>query len=261
MTQLLENKTAILYGSGGLGRAVARTFAAEGARVFLAARNPQTLAAAADEIRAAGGQVDATALDALDEQAVLEHAARVAREAGSIDISINLVSRGDVQGQALLDLSVEDFVQPVATGTRTQFITSRAAARQMVQQAGGGVVLYLTSASSGTQGPGMGGTGATDAALESYMRALAHECGPRGVRVHGIWTAGVTDVMQQEDLAEVDPNAPTVAQLDEMIAGMSLLKRAPKSQEVANVAAFLGSDSASGMTTGIANVTCGLVTG
>ena len=53
----------------------------------------------------------------------------------------------------------------------------------------------------------------------------------------------------------------SVEQLDAMISGMALLRRAPKAREIADAAAFLASDRASGMTTGIANVTCGLVTG
>jgi NAD(P)-dependent dehydrogenase (short-subunit alcohol dehydrogenase family) len=262
MTTLLAGKNAVIYGAaGGIGRTVARTFVAEGARVYLAGRTAAKVQALAAELRDAGGQAEAVGLDAIDEPAVVDHLDHVVREVGSVDVSLNLVSRGDVQGQTLLDISVDDFMQPVETGPRAAFITSRAAARHMVRQQAGGAVLYLTSGSSGMQGPGMGGTGATDGAIESYMRALANECGPQGVRVYGIWTAGVTDVMQQEDLTAVDPNAPTVEQLDAMISGMALLRRAPKAREIADAAAFLASDRASGMTTGIANVTCGLVTG
>ena len=84
---LLENKNAVIYGAGGsIGGAVARAFAREGARVFLAGRTPATLEAVAQEIRSAGGRADAAQVDALDERAVDEHADAVAADAGGIDI-------------------------------------------------------------------------------------------------------------------------------------------------------------------------------
>jgi NAD(P)-dependent dehydrogenase (short-subunit alcohol dehydrogenase family) len=144
--------------------------------------------ALAAELRGAGGQAEAVELDATDEPAVVDHLDEVVGAVGSVDVSLNLINRSDVQGQPLLDISVDDFMQPLQTGPRAAFITSRAAARHMVRQRTGGAVLYLTSASSGTQGPGMGGTGATDGAIESYMRALAHECGPQGGA--GVWHLG-----------------------------------------------------------------------
>ena len=66
---LLENKNAVIYGGGGsIGGAVARAFAREGARVFLAGRTPATLEAVAEEIRSAGGAAETAQVDALDEQ-------------------------------------------------------------------------------------------------------------------------------------------------------------------------------------------------
>ncbi len=91
---LLENKNAIIYGAGGaIGSSVAKEFAREGPRVFLAGRTRAKLEALAKEIRSAGGSAEVAELDALDEQAVEEHAREVAEKAGTIDISFNLVSR------------------------------------------------------------------------------------------------------------------------------------------------------------------------
>ena len=90
---LLENKNAVIYGGGGsIGGAVARAFAREGARVFLAGRTLATLDAVAEEIRSAGGVAETEQVDALDEQAVDEHV----RSIGRIDVSFNLITRGDV---------------------------------------------------------------------------------------------------------------------------------------------------------------------
>jgi 3-oxoacyl-[acyl-carrier protein] reductase len=94
---LLDDKTAVIYGAGGsIGGAVARAFAREGARVFLAGRTRGKLDAVADEIRSDGGSAVADVVDALDEQAVDTYVDSVAERAGRIDVSFNLISFGDV---------------------------------------------------------------------------------------------------------------------------------------------------------------------
>ena len=98
---LLENKNAVIYGGGGsIGGAVARAFAREGARVFLAGRTPATLEGVAEDIRSAGGAAETAEVDALDENAVDEHADAVAAEAGGIDISFNVITHPHTQGIA-----------------------------------------------------------------------------------------------------------------------------------------------------------------
>jgi NAD(P)-dependent dehydrogenase (short-subunit alcohol dehydrogenase family) len=259
VTQLLENKNAIIYGVGGLGRGIARTFAREGARVFLAARRAEPLAVVAAEIRADGGSVETAVVDALDETAVDAHVQAVVAEAGGVDVSFNLVSRGDVQGVPFLDISAADLRRPVADGLTTNFVTARAAGRQMVQQ-GSGVILYLTSGSSQGAAPMMGGTGPADAAVETLMRYLAAEWGPQGVRVAGVWTAAVTGTLTKESIEAVGgEGAPSPEQVEQMIAGMAALRQAPRVAQVADTAAFLASDRASGITASTVNVTCGLL--
>src|SRR3712207_8374856 len=103
---LLENKNAIIYGAGGsIGGAVAKEFAREGGSVFLTGRNRENLETVAKEIAAAGGSAEVAVVDALDEEAVDEHARAVVAQAGSIDVSFNLVSRGDVQGISLVEMT------------------------------------------------------------------------------------------------------------------------------------------------------------
>src|SRR5215468_1876708 len=114
---LLEKKNAIIYGGGGaLGGGIARAFAREGATVFLAGRTCDTLERVAADIAAAGGSAEVAVLDALDEQAVDEHARAVVARVGSLDVSVNVVSRGDVQGVPLVGMSAADFLRPVVTG-------------------------------------------------------------------------------------------------------------------------------------------------
>jgi enoyl-[acyl-carrier-protein] reductase (NADH) len=92
----------------------------------------------------------------------------------------------------------------------------------------------------------MGGTGPADAAIESFMRYLAAEVGPRGVRAVCLWTAGV--------VLENDP----LAAAKDMLVGMSMLRKRPTIQEFADMAVFLASDRASGTTASIINVNSGI---
>ncbi|HEY2667542.1 MAG TPA: SDR family oxidoreductase [Actinomycetota bacterium] len=260
MSRLLNGKVAVIYGGGGsIGSGVARTFAREGARLFLAGRTEDPLEAVAREITAAGGLADIAVLDALDEGAVDTHARDVVAKAGSLDVSFNLINRGDVQGTPLVEMTTDDLLRAVVNGLRSNFLTARAAARRMVEQ-GSGVILHLNSASGAGAMPGMGSTGPADAATEAFMRYLAAEVGPHGVRVCGIWTAGVADTLTREKLAAVGGEAvPEPQTVIEMIAGMAALRRAPRVADVAEVAAFLASDRAAGVTGTMANVTSGLV--
>ena len=236
-TPLLTGKNAIIYGSGTLGAAVARTFAREGATVFLAGRTRAGLEA----IAADGGAAHVDVVDALDDAAVNEHVRAVAAQAGSVDVVFNLTSRGDVQGTPLLDMDVDDFLAPIVVGTRAEFVIARAGARAMVEQ-GSGVILMVTSGSASVLKPSpefqMGGTGPADAAAESFMHYLAGEVGPRGVRVVGLWTAGV--------------NYP------DLMKNVSMLGRGPTVEQFADTAAFVASDRGSGITASIVNVSSGV---
>lgn len=138
MSNLLEHKNAIFYGAGGgIGSGVARAFAREGAHVLPAGRTAATLDAVASDIRAAGGQAEVAVVDALEGQAVTEHVRAVVDGFGSLDVSFNLISRGDVQGVPLLEMATADVTRPVLNGLTSGVITTRAAARRMSAQASG----------------------------------------------------------------------------------------------------------------------------
>jgi NAD(P)-dependent dehydrogenase (short-subunit alcohol dehydrogenase family) len=242
MSKLLNGKNAILYGGGGrIGAGVAKVFAREGATVFLVGRTHEPLEALAEEISGEGGKAHFAVLDALDERAVEDHARSVVEQAGSIDVSFNLITRGDVQGTPLLEMSVDDFMAPIEVGARANFITARAAARAMVRQ-GSGVILTITSGSGAVLKPSpqfsMGGTGPADAATESFLHYLAAEVGPNGVRVVGLWTAGVS--------------------YPELMAPLSMLNKGPTLEQLAETAAFVASDLGNGITGSIVNVSSGV---
>jgi 3-oxoacyl-[acyl-carrier protein] reductase len=246
---LLENRVALVYGGGGsIGRAVARAFAREGARVFLAGRTARTLDDVAEEIHAEGGSAHTGVLDALDEQAVDEYVDSVAQRAGSIDISFNLISYGDVQAP-LMDISAGDFTAPITTAVRTQFLTTRAAARHMIGRGSGVILLF------GGSGPqtvsGMGGMKIAFDAVEGLRRQWACELGPHGIRVVTLKTGGIPETL---------PAA--FAGRDDIIASIeqaALLKRTATLADVGNVAAFVASDGARTMTGSEVNISCGSI--
>jgi enoyl-[acyl-carrier-protein] reductase (NADH) len=143
-------------------------------------------------------------------------------------------------------MTTEDLLRATQTGLQSNLVTARAAARQMIEQ-GSGVILHLNSASGAAAMPGMGSTGPADAAIEAFMRC-------------GLWTAGVAETLTTDKIAEVGgENAPEASVALEMIAGMSVLRRATRLADVTEAAAFLASDRASGVTGSMTNVTAGLV--
>jgi NAD(P)-dependent dehydrogenase (short-subunit alcohol dehydrogenase family) len=102
--------------------------------------------AVAADIRAAGGSAEVAVLDATDERAVDAHVEAVAAKAASVDVSFNLISRGDVQRTPPVDMTTDDLLWAVVTGLQSNFLTARAAAHRMIEQ-GSGVILHLNSAS------------------------------------------------------------------------------------------------------------------
>src|SRR5690349_18848470 len=111
LAMLMENKVCIIYGAGGpIGGTIARGFAREGARVFLAGRTQSKLDQVADDIRANGGRADTAVVDALDEKQITAYVDSVIEAAGQIDVSVNVIGIGDVQ-QPLMDIQLENFLQ------------------------------------------------------------------------------------------------------------------------------------------------------
>ncbi len=260
---LLKNKTAVIYGNGAIGGAVARVFAREGATVHLVGRSRAKLDAVAHDIAAAGGKVETAQLDVFDEPAVEAHAAAVAAVAGGIDVALNAVSVPHDQGTPLAELSIEEFMRPIDGFLRAQFITAKAVAPHM----GGdrpGVILTLSEPGGRLAAGGILGHAASAAGKEAFARALAGELAPRNIRVIGIRPHAITDApaagSYTEDLFAKGAAASdqSVQQfLDEGLAQGTLLKRLPTLSDVAETAAFLASDHSRAMTGAIVNLSAG----
>lgn len=245
---LLENKVAVIYGGGGpIGGAVAQAFAREGATVFIAGRTKAQLDRVADEIRAHGASAETAVVDALNEQAVEQFIDEVVKQAGHIDISFNVIGYGDIQ-KPLLEISVEDFLQPIMNAMRAQFLTTRAAARHMVRN-GSGVILHFGGGGPQTQ-PGLGGFKIALDALEGLRRQWAVELGPHGIRVLTLKTGGIPETI---------PDPKERQYIVDNLLPATLLNRAATLADVGNVAAFAASDQARTITSTEVNISCGAI--
>ncbi len=245
---LLEDKTAVIYGGGGaIGGGVARVFAREGARLFLAGRTRSKLEAVAEAL-GPGASVSVDALDALDADAVTAHADAVVAEAGGIDISFNVISQQDVQGTPMVEMDVDDYLRPVVTTARTTFLTAVAAARHMRRQETGGVILLFGGAADPPRGIHLGGLQTAFHAVEAMRRQLSAELGGDGIRVVTLRTSGIAEAISDPSLRE---------RVSRGIADASLLGRVPTLEDVGNAAAFAASDRARMVTAAHIDISAG----
>jgi NAD(P)-dependent dehydrogenase (short-subunit alcohol dehydrogenase family) len=260
---LLADKTVVVYGAGGaIGGAVARAFAREGARVYLTGRHVETVQAAVKDIVASGGSAEAAQLDALDESGVEQHLDGVIAQAGKIDVSFNAIGipQQGIQGIPLTELSLESFSLPITVYARAQFVTARAAARRMLPQ-GSGVILMHTPEPARLGAPLVGGMGPAWAAMEGLSRGLSAELGSRGVRVVCLRTTGIPETATIDVV--FDLHAKTIGitrqQFRSLIEDRTHRRRSTTLAELASVAAFVASDRASAMTGTVANLTGGAI--
>jgi NAD(P)-dependent dehydrogenase (short-subunit alcohol dehydrogenase family) len=251
----LENKNAVIYGAGGsLGGAVAKAFAAAGARVFLTGKNYGSVNAVTRQIIDSGGKAVTDMVDALDEKAINAHIKTVVEKAGTIDISFNATGDKVVQNIPLVNMNAGDFLQPVTFTMKTQFLTATAAAKVMMKQ-GSGVILTLTATPGGIGYPYTGGFAPSCCALECFSKNLASELGVFGIRVVNIRSGGSPDSKVFKDAIESYPEE-MVTILGKMKAD-TMLKAMPMMEDIAHTATFLASSLASKITGVTIDLTCG----
>jgi NAD(P)-dependent dehydrogenase (short-subunit alcohol dehydrogenase family) len=258
---ILKNKVAVIYGAGGaIGGAVARSFAREGARLFLTGRVQAPVEAVAKDIVSAGGSAEAAKVDALDEQAVDKHLQSVIEKAGRVDISFNAVGipPEKILGVPLVEMDVEQFGLPIAAYTRSYFLTARLAARRMVPNKSG-VIMTVTSLPARVGTTLNGGYGPAQAAKDALTRDLSAELAPQGIRVVGLRPHGMPETGTMKEAYEIKAKAlgMTWEQFQGFLANWSHPRRIMTLVEMANLAAFMASDKASGMTGTTINLTMG----
>lgn len=258
---MLKDKVAVIYGAGGaIGGAAARAFAREGARLFLTGRRRASVEAVTKEAVSAGGSAEAAEVDALDEQAVDKHLQSVIDKAGRVDISFNAVGipNAKILGVPLIELDVEQFSLPLASYATSYFLTARLAARRMVPNKSG-VIMTVTATHSRMGIPLVGGYGPAMAAKEALTRDLSAELAPQGIRVVGLRPQAMPETPTIKEAYEPRAKASgmTWEQWQEMLASRTHPRRLMTLEEMANMAVFIASDKASGMTGTIVNLTMG----
>ena len=255
MENILRNKTAVVYGAGSIGGAVAAAFAKAGATVFVADHHEDALNKLADK------QIQTQRLDVLDKEAVAAFVKAVVEQTGHVDISFCATSThkpGGEQGAALTEVSYEDFAMPLIDYTKATFHTATAVYPYMVKQHAG-VIMGITAVVSQMPLPYTAGFGPAWAAVEAMLRLLAAELGPHGVRtvcLHSAGSEGAADKTLAYSNLELEKRAEAWG---ERWMSRNLLGRGPTLEEVGNMAAFLASDLAGATTGTTVSLTAGMV--
>lgn len=258
----LAGKTALVFGAGGqVGSQVARAFAREGARLFLSGPRIQSLDGLASDLRRSGAQVDVAEVDATDDRAVTRHVDDAARAGGRIDVVFNAMGvQGDEVVAPSTEVSRERFMTYLEQVVPSQFLTARAAARHMLRQRSGAVVLLGATPARGVA-PFMAGASAAHAAIEGLALSLATEWSPMGVRVVCYRSAGMADSRRIQGVLDAMAHivgAPREAFV-QAARDKPLLKRMSTLAEAAEAITFLASDRASVFTGTVVNGCCGEV--
>ncbi len=258
----LENKVAVVYGDGSIGAAIAKAFAREGARVFFTGRTMAKLDAVAGEVLPGVGTIETAQVNALDEQAVEKHMEDVIKKAGKIDISFNAIGipQTGIQGIPFTELSVESFSLPITTYTQSHFITAKAAARRMVKQ-GNGVLMMHTPNASRVSPPFVGGMVPTWTAIEGLCRSLSVEFGQYGIRAVCMHTTAIPETSLIDEVLEVQGKVHGMEpeQFSALLASMTHRGRMNTLKELTDSSVFVASDEGSAITGTIFNLTAGMI--
>lgn len=245
----LENKIAAIFAANGaIGGAVAKAWATAGAKVYLSGRNLADVQTLADEINDAGGQAEAARIDAMNENEIDEYLGKIAAENGKLDAVFNgigiRVSKGGY-GVPTTNLEFEQFLEPFRVHVGSQFLTSRIAARYMIETKSEGTILTLTASLSRLKVPFMSGISSACAAIEGLTRVLAGEFGMFGIRVICLNPTALneTRTIQETNAANAKTIGIPPEALQQMLAQQQLLKKSPTLSDVGELAAFLVSDA------------------
>jgi len=239
---ILEGKVALVTGaSRGIGKAIALTYAREGADVAVNyVKDAEGAGAVAAEIRKMGRKAIALKADVSKTPEVKKMIADVIKTYGRIDILVN--NAGILTPTNLLETTDDDWDRVMATNLRGPFVCTREAAKTMIKQKYGKVINTSSISGLGCNPTGEGSYGCAKAALIMLTSIYAQELGPHGINVNALAPGWIkTDMTKGKSGAEAE-------EVDKRKAGLAAIRRIGDPQDIANLALFLASDESSFIT-------------
>jgi 3-oxoacyl-[acyl-carrier protein] reductase len=242
----LDGKKALITGaSRGIGRAIAVTFAQEGADVALMATNQELLAAVAEELRGSGRKVSVHACDVRDADAVSAQVDAAKDALGGLDIVVN--NAGVTADQLLLRLKDDDWQRCLDVNLTGAFRVTKAASRALLKSKHGRII-NISSVVGLTGNAGQSAYAASKAGLVGFTKSVAQELASRGITVNAIAPGFI----------ETDMTAKLTPEQQAAIAQKIPLGRVASPLDVAWAAVFLASDRAAYITGEVLRVDGGL---
>jgi NAD(P)-dependent dehydrogenase (short-subunit alcohol dehydrogenase family) len=259
----LKNKVAVVFAaSGAIAGAVAKSFAQNGAKVYVTGKDLAEVNMLADDIKQNGGWAEAHKADALNESDIDKIFEKVVADNGKVDIVFNGIGIRPSQSQYGTPSTVvtyENFLKPLTTIVGSQFLTSRAAAKFMAATKTQGTILTLTSSLSRSKIPFMAGVTSASTGVEGLTRCLAAEFGMMGIKVICINPTGLSETRTIQETSAA--NAATIGIPTEAFAGELnkgyLTGQRPSLAQVGNVASFLVSNEGAVLNSHIVDVDFG----
>ncbi len=260
----LEGRVAFVTGGGsGIGRAIARSLAEEGAAVCVAGRNLQNLESSVLELERLGARALAAQMDIAVEQDVVEAVHSCIDAFGGIDILVNNSGIGGPT-KYLWDLSLDEWNDVLRVDLTGSMLASREALRWMVPAGRGGSIIMIGS-EGGRSGDGRSGYPmrapycSAKMGLIGLTETLARECGPHGIRVNCVTPGAVRGerfvgmIGKRAEAAGITYDQALAAEMR-----MYSLRRPAEESEVGHVCAFLASEEAACITGQTIPVNCGM---
>ena len=240
------NRTALVTGAGsGIGRAIAHRLARTGAKVALVGRQPHTLEAVADEIRAEGGTAKAYPADVTDRAQVDRAVAAAAADLGPVKILVN--NAGSGRSEAFTKMDAELWDEMLAVNLSSVFHVTQAVLPHMIA-AGGGRIVNIASVAGLKGYPYISAYAAAKHGVVGVTRCLAVELASKGITVNAICPGYVDTPMTQATIASiVDKTGRTAREARAELERVSPQKRLFSPDDIASLAAFLCSPEAAGI--------------